>query len=69
MIVAIVFNDVGGVSVIGLLLQGASVARGGGGEVVVDGFEAEILEDPKVPEKVGLPPLDTTGGVEFFGAR
>ena len=56
-------------SAIGLFLQGASVARAGSGEVVVVDFEAEVLEDPKVPEKAGLPPLDTTGGVEFFGAR
>ena len=40
-----------------------------GGEVVVEGFELGILEDPKVPEKAGLPPLAMTAGVEFLGAR
>ena len=50
-----------------LFLQEESVDRGG--EVVVEGFELEILEVPKVPEKAGLPPLATTGGVEFLGAR
>ena len=48
------------------LLQGESVERGS--EVVVEGFEPGIFEDPKADEKAGLPPL-ATGGVDFLGAR
>ena len=51
-----------------LFLQGESDDRGGAA-IVEDGFEPGILEDPKALEKAGLPPLATTGGVEFFGAR
>jgi hypothetical protein len=65
-VTVVVFNVVGGVSPIGFLLQGESVVRGGGGEVVIDDFEPGVLEDPKVPEKAGLPPLDMMGGVKFF---
>ena len=56
-----------GVSLARLLLQGESVERGA--EVVVEDFGPGILEDPKAPEKAGLPPLATAGGVEFFGGR
>ena len=56
-----------GESPVGLLLQGESVERGS--EVVVEDFGPVILEDPKVLEKAGLPPLATTGGVKFFGDR
>ena len=53
-------------SPIRLLLQEESVERGS--EVVLEGFEPGILEDPKAVEKAGLPPL-ATGGVDFLGAR
>ena len=53
---------------VGLLLQGESAERGS--EVVIEDFEPEAFkdsfEDPKVPEKAGLPPL-AMGGVTVVG--
>ena len=53
-------------SLVGLLLQGDSIV--GGNDVDVEGFELDAFEDPKAPEKGGLPPL-VVRGVDFFGAR
>ena len=59
----IAFDVVRGASLVGLLLQGESVRWDSG--VVVENFELETFEDsfedPKAPEKAGLPPPSHRG--------